>query len=451
MPPPPQGDPQREGYSSAAAAAAVLPSTEVGKLIAEGKEPNCGRCKAPFGVLRWRHRCRVCGTACCDKCTARRMHLPSLGYDKPERVCEQCFVAGGGSSGPDGQRGMVGRRVRVLEDHAYVRLLCDQYTRLPEWDQRKSAFCGLRGSVEALDPLDGTLKVVFDNGTHSWYPPLALVPDATPHKRTGGTTVEVERIAVTCPCRPELEGPYAPLDEPRNRHIVYAMGPRRLYSNAAGHWVISSTPDGMERETGAIQSGEPHRGKGPSLMAKGTWQRWQRGAWHTDPALRVQRVLVPKDAPKVTKAPPVEGPVARPAAAAPAAAAAVPFEVGAAVMASGLVMNPELNGRRGVVIGHQTLPDGSMTVQVSFGEELSVALRAQNLAAAPPQDAAHATPQPTPSPGDTPPPPQPAAPPGPRDGDLDALDALEDSAGLGGPLFSEAQQSGPHDAGDIAY
>ena len=35
---------------------------------------------------------RACGQIFCNECSSHRIHLMKLGYNKPERVCDRCFI-----------------------------------------------------------------------------------------------------------------------------------------------------------------------------------------------------------------------------------------------------------------------------------------------------------------------------------------------------------------------
>lgn len=51
---------------------------------------NCMMCKESIG--RWsRHHCRNCGRLVCANCSEKRAIIEDLGYDKPVRICYDCF------------------------------------------------------------------------------------------------------------------------------------------------------------------------------------------------------------------------------------------------------------------------------------------------------------------------------------------------------------------------
>eukprot|EP00732_Lithocolla_globosa_P002674 Lithocolla_globosa_v1_NODE_1843_length_2300_cov_12.534076.p1 type:complete len:502 gc:universal NODE_1843_length_2300_cov_12.534076:1530-25(-) len=47
-------------------------------------------CGAVFTALNRRHHCRQCGEIFCGDCSSKKVALPQLGFDKPQRVCESC-------------------------------------------------------------------------------------------------------------------------------------------------------------------------------------------------------------------------------------------------------------------------------------------------------------------------------------------------------------------------
>lgn len=56
------------------------------------KAEICSDCRKPFGPIRLRHHCRLCGYSFCQLHSANVHRLPHLGYDSdvPERVCDPC-------------------------------------------------------------------------------------------------------------------------------------------------------------------------------------------------------------------------------------------------------------------------------------------------------------------------------------------------------------------------
>jgi len=65
------------------------------------KSDTCQICHLPFFwniPAMWRqkeigsrqHHCRRCGRAVCDKCSQTRKPLPLLGYEIPQRICNDC-------------------------------------------------------------------------------------------------------------------------------------------------------------------------------------------------------------------------------------------------------------------------------------------------------------------------------------------------------------------------
>eukprot|EP00003_Mantamonas_plastica_P003895 TRINITY_DN13060_c0_g1_i1.p1 TRINITY_DN13060_c0_g1~~TRINITY_DN13060_c0_g1_i1.p1 ORF type:complete len:104 (+),score=37.23 TRINITY_DN13060_c0_g1_i1:48-314(+) len=51
---------------------------------------NCKLCKVKFTMFKRKHHCRACGFVFCDNCTKSRLELLHLGYNNPQRVCDEC-------------------------------------------------------------------------------------------------------------------------------------------------------------------------------------------------------------------------------------------------------------------------------------------------------------------------------------------------------------------------
>jgi hypothetical protein len=51
---------------------------------------SCRQCDKTFSISTRRHHCRACGRLFCKKCTATRLVLERLGFQKPVRVCSSC-------------------------------------------------------------------------------------------------------------------------------------------------------------------------------------------------------------------------------------------------------------------------------------------------------------------------------------------------------------------------
>eukprot|EP01116_Phalansterium_solitarium_P008623 TRINITY_DN22564_c0_g1_i1.p1 TRINITY_DN22564_c0_g1~~TRINITY_DN22564_c0_g1_i1.p1 ORF type:complete len:461 (-),score=135.17 TRINITY_DN22564_c0_g1_i1:174-1505(-) len=54
---------------------------------------ECNKCHTHFTLFKRRHHCRHCGKVHCDACSKRTATLSNLGYDVPERVCDDCYSA----------------------------------------------------------------------------------------------------------------------------------------------------------------------------------------------------------------------------------------------------------------------------------------------------------------------------------------------------------------------
>lgn len=54
---------------------------------------SCTSCRLSFNLIRRRHHCRNCGQIYCNNCSSHSVPLSHIGYNKPVRVCDRCFVA----------------------------------------------------------------------------------------------------------------------------------------------------------------------------------------------------------------------------------------------------------------------------------------------------------------------------------------------------------------------
>lgn len=54
---------------------------------------HCHICKAPFSLALLLHHCRDCGQGVCAPCSSNRKPVPKRNWEKPVRVCDQCFIA----------------------------------------------------------------------------------------------------------------------------------------------------------------------------------------------------------------------------------------------------------------------------------------------------------------------------------------------------------------------
>lgn len=52
----------------------------------------CMQCGYKFTTVYRRHHCRNCGHVLCSTCTSKRIPVLNLGYKKPVRVCDRCYV-----------------------------------------------------------------------------------------------------------------------------------------------------------------------------------------------------------------------------------------------------------------------------------------------------------------------------------------------------------------------
>ncbi|GLD98764.1 hypothetical protein PINS_up007482 [Pythium insidiosum] len=66
-------------------------ASSVGSVPRWSKAAVCRACQCKFTFLTRRHHCRSCGHSFCFEHSTRRMLLPALGYQDPQRVCDDCF------------------------------------------------------------------------------------------------------------------------------------------------------------------------------------------------------------------------------------------------------------------------------------------------------------------------------------------------------------------------
>ncbi|KAJ0408604.1 hypothetical protein P43SY_008951 [Pythium insidiosum] len=55
---------------------------------------SCYVCTLPFSMMKRRHHCRNCGHSVCSQHSTNRVALPKFNLIDPQRVCDQCFLAG---------------------------------------------------------------------------------------------------------------------------------------------------------------------------------------------------------------------------------------------------------------------------------------------------------------------------------------------------------------------
>lgn len=77
-------------------ASQLLAATFTVKLALTDRDKSvsaCHQCLAPFGVLRRRHWCRLCGEVMCDNCVSKEVQLPTqFQITDPQRVCDPCAM-----------------------------------------------------------------------------------------------------------------------------------------------------------------------------------------------------------------------------------------------------------------------------------------------------------------------------------------------------------------------
>ncbi|XP_067943609.1 zinc finger FYVE domain-containing protein 1-like [Watersipora subatra] len=57
---------------------------------------TCHQCQAEFGPKLTIHHCRACGHGVCNSCSANQRQVPSRGWDRAVRVCDNCYKKEGG-------------------------------------------------------------------------------------------------------------------------------------------------------------------------------------------------------------------------------------------------------------------------------------------------------------------------------------------------------------------
>lgn len=69
-----------------------LPTTTGVEWVPDGDCDSCVACGSLFTLVRRRHHCRNCGRIFCYRCSGHSLALPELGYERPVRVCNICFL-----------------------------------------------------------------------------------------------------------------------------------------------------------------------------------------------------------------------------------------------------------------------------------------------------------------------------------------------------------------------
>eukprot|EP01102_Stenamoeba_stenopodia_P014614 TRINITY_DN4877_c0_g1_i1.p1 TRINITY_DN4877_c0_g1~~TRINITY_DN4877_c0_g1_i1.p1 ORF type:complete len:794 (-),score=150.51 TRINITY_DN4877_c0_g1_i1:107-2488(-) len=54
---------------------------------------HCFKCHDEFTFVNRRHHCRACGNVVCGDCSNRRITLPGVGTNEPQRVCVNCYYS----------------------------------------------------------------------------------------------------------------------------------------------------------------------------------------------------------------------------------------------------------------------------------------------------------------------------------------------------------------------
>ncbi|CAH3018374.1 unnamed protein product [Porites evermanni] len=61
------------------------------RWIADDAAQVCPLCLQKFTQIRRKHHCRQCGRVLCSKCCNEKVPLPQLGFEEPERICNNCL------------------------------------------------------------------------------------------------------------------------------------------------------------------------------------------------------------------------------------------------------------------------------------------------------------------------------------------------------------------------
>lgn len=62
--------------------------------ISDKQRPACYQCRRPFGIVRRRHHCRICGEVVCSSCSRNRVHVVRA-WDRQRdivRSCDRCYA-----------------------------------------------------------------------------------------------------------------------------------------------------------------------------------------------------------------------------------------------------------------------------------------------------------------------------------------------------------------------
>eukprot|EP00755_Sulcionema_specki_P007647 Sspe_Gene.38812::Locus_18718_Transcript_1_1_Confidence_1.000_Length_983::g.38812::m.38812 len=90
--------------------------------------------------------------------------------------------------------------------------------------------------------------------------------------------VEVpEKIYVTCPGQPALEGCYTLLAERHNNLPMWGSGENRIFSSTQGLWSIVDSPTGPESDLGWVTTVDVHGGLPPTAVTD--WQHYNGSQW----------------------------------------------------------------------------------------------------------------------------------------------------------------------------
>ena len=62
--------------------------------VPSARATECRICAKAFSRMRQKHHCRKCGDVFCGTCSSGRETLRAYGYNRPVRVCDNCYATG---------------------------------------------------------------------------------------------------------------------------------------------------------------------------------------------------------------------------------------------------------------------------------------------------------------------------------------------------------------------
>lgn len=127
------------------------------------------RCRTAFTFTNRKHHCRNCGLVFDQACSSKSLPLPHFGITTPVRVCDSCYVKGGGpvkASGGPAPAVPTGKTLRSKEDFDADLQRAIELSLAESRDSGPSAFMGseppLARTKQAVEDDDEELRLAIE-------------------------------------------------------------------------------------------------------------------------------------------------------------------------------------------------------------------------------------------------------------------------------------------------